>query len=251
MDSCDVHEMLSQFTNTESLGRVYSCAFCKSNQRLRRKQVFTDAEKRLEFSKIPLVLIVHFKRFRWFGRTGREKINAHVNFPLELDLSGYMSAGHSDDPTYTLQAVVRHHGSGFSSGHYTAYCWNYTTQFWMHFNDAKAERCSEDEVLHTQAYILFYVRKNLNFDKLGSKIIGIVRNSNWISINFVRLIACTCQVITTDIFYFLMYYLCVFMLFISRWIHFISFSELILSQLFSFIKWNWIVLFRSKRFYDL
>ena len=178
MESCNVYEMLAQFTNTESLGRVYSCEFCKSNQRLRRKQILTDAEKRLVFTKLPLILTVHFKRFRWFGRTGREKINAHVDFPFELDLSEYMGKDLGEHATYTLQAVVRHHGSGFTSGHYTAYCWNYTSQFWVHFNDAKPERCTEDDIKHTQAYILFYVKRNVDFQKLGFKVLNIVENSN-------------------------------------------------------------------------
>ena len=180
MDSCDIYEMLSQFTNTESLGRVYSCEFCKSNQRLRRKQVLTDAEKRLAFTRLPLVLIVHFKRFRWFGRTGREKINAHVSFPFLLDLSDYVSEDikNTSGALYNLQAVVRHHGSGFTSGHYTAYCWNHTSHFWMHFNDAKAERCTEDDVKATQAYILFYVKCDGDSKAVENEIIHIVQNAN-------------------------------------------------------------------------
>ena len=178
MDTCNVYEMLANFTNTEDLGRVYNCEVCKSNQRLRRKQILTDAQKRLIFSKLPMVLTVHFKRFRWFGRTGRGKINTHVDFPFELDLSEYMGKDSKESALYSLQAVVRHHGSGFRSGHYTAYCWNHTSQFWVHFNDAKPERCTEEDIKQSQAYILFYVKKTLDSKRLGAKILNIVENSN-------------------------------------------------------------------------
>ena len=32
--------------------------------------------------------------------------------------------GFEEDYVYDLTSVIVHHGSGFNSGHYTAYCWN-------------------------------------------------------------------------------------------------------------------------------
>lgn len=62
---------------------------------------------------------------------------------------------------YDLSAVVMHHGKGFGSGHYTAYCYNTEGGFWVHCNDSKLDVCSVEEVCKTQAYILFYTRRTV------------------------------------------------------------------------------------------
>lgn len=73
---------------------------------------------------------------RWSGRNNRGKIGVHVEFEEELDLRDFCTAdlggsevkagsgGVSSSYVYQLSAVVMHHGRGFGSGHYTAYCWN-------------------------------------------------------------------------------------------------------------------------------
>ena len=72
---------------------------------------------------------------RWCGRI-RHKINTHVCFPLTVDLQPYCSLPSTQelgivhfavepcDFVYDLSSVIIHHGTGFSSGHYTCYCWN-------------------------------------------------------------------------------------------------------------------------------
>nr|KAF6498488.1 ubiquitin specific peptidase 44 [Rousettus aegyptiacus] len=60
---------------------------------------------------------------------------------------------------YDLSAVVMHHGKGFGSGHYTAYCYNSEGGFWVHCNDSKLSMCTMDEVCKAQAYILFYTQR--------------------------------------------------------------------------------------------
>lgn len=66
---------------------------------------------------------------RWSGRNHREKIGVHVAFDQVLNIEPYCCAdsGQSvnrEGYTYDLSAVVMHHGKGFGSGHYTAYCYN-------------------------------------------------------------------------------------------------------------------------------
>ena len=69
--------------------------------------------------------------------TKTQKINAHVNFDFELNLSDYcvtdtpttMGNGVTSDNAdsqnmYDLVSVIMHHGIGFGSGHYSSYCWN-------------------------------------------------------------------------------------------------------------------------------
>lgn len=46
----------------------------------------------------------------------------------------------------------------FASGHYTAYCYNTEASSWVHCNDSRVSLCTEQEVLSSQAYILFFTR---------------------------------------------------------------------------------------------
>ncbi len=87
--------------------------FCN---RCGRKQPST---KKFWIRRLPNVLCLHIKRFRWtiFSRT---KIDTHVEFPLEgLDMSPYLldnlhetRCSNAGSCLYDLAAVIVHHGSG-------------------------------------------------------------------------------------------------------------------------------------------
>lgn len=113
---------------------------------------------------LPQVLRLHLKRFRWSGRNNREKIGVHVVFEETLNMEPYccsetLNALRPECFIYNLSAVVIHHGKGFGSGHYTAYCYNSEGGFWVHCNDSKLSMCTMEEVLRAQAYILFYTQR--------------------------------------------------------------------------------------------
>ncbi|KAM9444534.1 ubiquitin carboxyl-terminal hydrolase 49 [Clarias gariepinus] len=161
--SCSLTEMLSKFTETEALeGRIYNCNYCN---RKRRKSsckplALSEACKQLLIYRLPQVLRLHLKRFRWSGRNHREKIGVHVAFDQVLNMEPYCCSDASQLFTYDLSAVVMHHGKGFGSGHYTAYCYNTEGGFWVHCNDSEMNVCSVEEVCSTQAYILFYTQRS-------------------------------------------------------------------------------------------
>uniref|UniRef100_A0A3Q3EVB2 Ubiquitin carboxyl-terminal hydrolase n=1 Tax=Labrus bergylta TaxID=56723 RepID=A0A3Q3EVB2_9LABR len=161
--SCHLTEMLAKFTETEALeGNIYACDQCNSARRRSSSKpvILTEAQKQLMVHKLPQVLRLHLKRFRWSGRNHREKIGVHVSFDQLLNMEPYCCR----DPSpkhflYDLSAVVMHHGKGFGSGHYTSYCYNTEGRFWVHCNDSKLNVCSVDEVCRAQAYILFYTQR--------------------------------------------------------------------------------------------
>ncbi|XP_072135003.1 ubiquitin carboxyl-terminal hydrolase 49-like isoform X2 [Mobula birostris] len=166
---CTLTEMLAKFTETEALeGRIYACDQCNRKRRKSSPKplVLTEAQKQLMIYRLPQVLRLHLKRFRWSGRNHREKIGVHVSFDQVLNMEPYCCEGSSsilgkESFIYDLSAVVMHHGKGFGSGHYTAYCYNTEGGFWVHCNDSKLNVCSVEEVCKTQAYILFYTQRTV------------------------------------------------------------------------------------------
>ncbi|XP_021115491.1 ubiquitin carboxyl-terminal hydrolase 49 isoform X3 [Heterocephalus glaber] len=164
---CLLTEMLAKFTETEALeGRIYACDQCNipgiklrtlSLQGKRRKSnpkplVLSEARKQLMIYTLPQVLRLHLKRFRWSGRNHREKIGVHVAFEQVLTMEPYccrdmLSSLDKETFAYDLSAVVMHHGKGFGSGHYTAYCYNTEGGFWVHCNDSKLNVCSVEEIV--------------------------------------------------------------------------------------------------------
>uniref|UniRef100_A0A3Q2NT57 Ubiquitin carboxyl-terminal hydrolase n=1 Tax=Fundulus heteroclitus TaxID=8078 RepID=A0A3Q2NT57_FUNHE len=163
--SCHLTEMLAKFTETEALeGNIYACDQCNAARRrtFSKAVILTEAQKQLMVYKLPQVLRLHLKRFRWSGRNHREKIGVHVSFDQLLNMEPYCCRESSPKGVhflYELSAVVMHHGKGFGSGHYTAYCYNTEGGFWVHCNDSKLNVCSADEVCRAQAYILFYTQR--------------------------------------------------------------------------------------------
>jgi ubiquitin carboxyl-terminal hydrolase 44/49 len=159
--SCALSELLDYFTARETLEDcIYSCSFC-NEARGGESLEFQSATKQLSLHKPPDVLRLHLKRFRWH-ETDRAKISTHVSFPTTLDITPFCSPQNDTNKSshlhYDLTSVIMHHGKGFASGHYTAYCYNTEASSWVHCNDSRVSLCTEDEVLNSQAYILFYRR---------------------------------------------------------------------------------------------
>ena len=95
----------------------------------------------------------------------RTKIDLRIKFPIyALDLtrfvinSGPETRRSNSNSIYDLAAVIVHHGSGTSNGHYTAYAYNGGT--WMHFKDSSVKEVTENVVKDVKPYILFYTKRN-------------------------------------------------------------------------------------------
>lgn len=123
------------------------CNKCKDHVR---------ATKQMDLYKAPPILVINLKRFkqsggqssRFFGMYGGggygQKIDAHVDFPLEgLDLTDFIMGDQDRDNTpikdriiYDCYAVSNHFGNmGF--GHYTAFGRSPTDDQWYEFDDSR------------------------------------------------------------------------------------------------------------------
>ena len=151
---------LKVFSNTETLSseHKYYCENCCSKQ---------EAQKRMRIKKLPMILALHLKRFKYMESLNRHtKISYRVVFPLELRLFNKTSNSEGDDKLYDLVAVVIHCGSGPNRGHYVSIVKSFG--FWLLFDDEMVDKIdvssiedfygltSDNQKTSESCYILFY-----------------------------------------------------------------------------------------------
>ena len=147
------------FTVTEVLDgdNKYKCEGKSANS----KPHFSKASKQFTVNEPPNVLALQLKRFAYVP-FGRGKLSHFVEYPLELDITPYISEerpNSSGAAVYELFAVLVHAGNSSNSGHY--YCFvKAATGTWVEMDDEVVSPVSEKTVLKQQAYLLFYSRKN-------------------------------------------------------------------------------------------
>jgi len=161
-------DCLDRFTSIEVLPATeYTCRRCDAPQ---------AATKRLSISRLPPVLPIHLKRFS-HSKNSSVKLDVHVKFPLTIDLSPYFrtplnltSGGKKADKAimigveyveraiYELSSVVVHKGK-MDSGHYISF--SRVNDEWFMFDDSKVVIVDESEVLASEAYMLFYIVKQV------------------------------------------------------------------------------------------
>ncbi|GAB0092220.1 Ubiquitinyl hydrolase 1 [Sergentomyia squamirostris] len=155
---CNISDCLSSFTEIEELAEteLYYCSSCKCKQK---------STKRFWIRRLPNVLCLHIKRFRW-SNFFRTKIDLRISFPINsLDMSQFVlnngpetRRSNSSNNVYDLAAVIVHHGNGSSCGHYTSFAINNGT--WLHFNDHTVKEVPPSAVAECKPYILFYIRRD-------------------------------------------------------------------------------------------
>lgn len=148
-----VQEALQRFTAPDMLSGTekYKCENCS------RK---VNAEKSFRIETCPHVLTVHLKRFTFTG----SKIVKAMRFPETLQMKKeWLSDNAVNDaggvlPSYSLYAIVHHHGGGPHSGHYVADVKSPSGK-WLKANDDFIDTMSGKPNLESKsAYLLFYVR---------------------------------------------------------------------------------------------
>lgn len=157
---------LRSFSSTELLEKQdkFFCDACCSLQ---------EAERRMRIKKLPRILALHLKRFKYVEQLGKyKKLSYRVVFPLELRLCNTSDDAEDPDRLYALFAVVVHVGSGPNQGHYVSLIKSHGQ--WLMFDDECVEPKDESEIQSvygvtqdnaqsTEAgYILFYEQKSGN-----------------------------------------------------------------------------------------
>ena len=141
-----------------------------------------EAHKRMRIKRLPNVLALHLKRFKYIEQLQRfKKLSYRVSFPFELQIpnevcvGGARVASAEPERLYRLFAVIVHAGSGPNHGHYVALVRSH--QHWVCFDDvdvslidkAQVETyfgSSQDTIGATETgYLLFY--EALEWDSSG------------------------------------------------------------------------------------
>eukprot|EP01053_Blabericola_migrator_P005483 Blabericola_migrator_1__5482@NODE_27_length_20109_cov_273_259006_g24_i0_p4_GENE_NODE_27_length_20109_cov_273_259006_g24_i0NODE_27_length_20109_cov_273_259006_g24_i0_p4_ORF_typecomplete_len1096_score217_03UCH/PF00443_29/1_7e101UCH_1/PF13423_6/2_2UCH_1/PF13423_6/6_3e05UCH_1/PF13423_6/2_4e08DUF2614/PF11023_8/2_3DUF2614/PF11023_8/3_9e02_NODE_27_length_20109_cov_273_259006_g24_i0958612873 len=155
-------DCFQEFVATELLAEdnMWYCSRCKDH---------VKALKKMDFWRLPDILVVHLKRFSQSRRFHRTKLESLVTFPHTdedvLDLKEFLLPGSPDidNCKYRLFAVDRHFGT-LGGGHYTAFvkCHVNSTPRWYLFDDNYVAKLS-DRVQDSSAYILLYERMGSKF----------------------------------------------------------------------------------------
>ncbi|ELU08917.1 hypothetical protein CAPTEDRAFT_127326, partial [Capitella teleta] len=151
---------LRDFSSTETLCSEYKyyCEVCCSKQ---------EAQKRMRVKKLPHILALHLKRFKYMEQLNRyTKLSYRVVFPLELRLFNTSDDASNPDRLYDLIAVVIHCGTGPNRGHYISIVKSHG--LWLLFDDDIVDKIevsaieefygmtSDLQKSSESGYILFY-----------------------------------------------------------------------------------------------
>ncbi|XP_013781593.1 ubiquitin carboxyl-terminal hydrolase 10-like [Limulus polyphemus] len=153
-----VNDALAHMTAKESI-QDYTCTETKQE---------VEAFRQSSFSILPLVLILHLKRFV-YNRGGPKKILKDVNFSIDLEISEEtLSPGVRRKysaralRSYKLFAVVCHEGKDLSKGHYITDVYHVGSGSWLRCDDSTITVITDTQLLSPSPprvpYMLFYRR---------------------------------------------------------------------------------------------
>ncbi|KAH9020421.1 hypothetical protein EDB84DRAFT_567628 [Lactarius hengduanensis] len=158
--------------------------FSASEMLCQRNKFFCDsccglqeAEKRMKIKKLPNILALHLKRFKYQEDLRKYiKLTYRVAFPFELRLFNTVDEVDDPDRLYELFGIVVHIGSGPHHGHYVTIVKG--PHSWLKFDDDKIESIKESEIPQFfgdaasgsgSAYVLYYQAVDLDPTSLGLK----------------------------------------------------------------------------------
>ena len=157
-----VTSCLRKFSEEEMLceRNKFHCDMCGGLQ---------EAEKRMKVKRLPKILALHLKRFKYTEDLQRlQKLFHRVVYPYHLRLFNTTDDAEDPDRLYELYAVVVHIGGGPYHGHYVAII-KTPDRGWLLFDDEMVEPVDKNYVRNffgdrpglACAYVLFYQETTL------------------------------------------------------------------------------------------
>jgi ubiquitin carboxyl-terminal hydrolase 9/13 len=128
-----------------------------------------EAEKRMKIKRLPKILALHLKRFKYTEDLQRlQKLFHRVVYPYHLRLFNTTDDAEDPDRLYELYAVVVHIGGGPYHGHYVSII-KTQDRGWLLFDDEMVEPVDKNYVRNffgerpglACAYVLFYQETTL------------------------------------------------------------------------------------------
>ena len=157
-----IKDCFELFFEKELLEDPLSCRICGGQQYF---------FKNYEINKLPYVLILSLKRFK-YNENNNFKLKQLITYPIfDFELK---------DKKYDLFGVINHYG-GINSGHYT--CFIKYKDKWIACDDRRVFEIDQERVMNSNAYILFYISKesinsNSYYNSLSSLMQHIVVDKN-------------------------------------------------------------------------
>jgi len=146
-------DCFEHFVEEEQLDsdNMWYCKRCQKN---------VQANKQIEFFRLPKILIIHLKRFKsriFMGSyLAQSKNNEFIDYPTHnFDLSQILKG--KQRAIYDLFGVVMHYGM-LQGGHYTATCFNPIKNKWLDFDDSDVTEAGN--IVDKAGYVLFYRQQN-------------------------------------------------------------------------------------------
>lgn len=148
MAKIDIYDCLDLYTDFEKLdgdNKWYN----------EETKEYVDCYKQIKFWNTPKILIIVLKRFL---KNGLKKTQT-IDFPIkELNLNKYCNGYRKNKNIFDLVCVANHIGN-LNFGHYYAYCKNSKNNKWYNYNDNTVREISEDELISSSVYCLFYQKR--------------------------------------------------------------------------------------------
>ena len=141
-----------------------------------------EAEKRMKIKRLPKILALHLKRFKYTEDLQRlQKLFHRVVYPYHLRLFNTTDDAEDPDRLYELYAVVVHIGGGPYHGHYVSIV-KTQDRGWLLFDDEMVEPVDKSYVRNffgerpglACAYVLFYQETTLEAVKKEQEAEGLV-----------------------------------------------------------------------------
>ena len=104
---------------------------------------YQEAEKMCSFKKLPVILIIQFKRFRYEAHQFR-KLDYQIQFPFEIRIPSSQQEQTVKPSLYVLSGIIMHIGHGIQAGHY--YSIIRIGDKWVEFDDTRVREMKKEHM---------------------------------------------------------------------------------------------------------